>query len=331
MGTEGKRDRSFWFELARVLLTPLMIALASGWVTMSINRQQQENVKIMAEAQMQNAKVIAEAQMQNAKVIADGEMENTKIIADGQMKNAKTIADAQIENAKESADAEIEVAKIGQVKEIFKQIYIQNPELPKEEVVAALAVYGKTALPFLIRAHAYGQQLNDQMLLEESEKAIALVLGSVQLNLENVDLSGKSLRIGDFRNLNLKGANFEESNLYKADLGLSNLIEANFTNADLHLSNFKNANLNKAIFQGANVRRAKFQDAKLDKADFQGAKHVEDAEFTPSSLKDAIFDKQDIIKLMKKYNVEIEQDKYQEGLFQLLIKKHELQRSDLEQ
>jgi hypothetical protein len=33
---------------------------------------------------------------------------------------------------------------------------------------------------------------------------------------------------------------------------------------------------------------------------------------------------------MKKYNVEIEQDKYQEDLFQRLMKKHELQPSDLE-
>ena len=331
MGNEGKRDKSFWFELARVLLTPLVIAAASAWVTYSVNRQQQENAEIIAAGQMQNAKLIAEAQMQNAKVIADGEMENTKIIADIQVRNAKTIADAQIDNAKRSADAEIEVAKIGQVKEMFKQIYVESPDLPKEEVIAALAVYGKTALPFLIRAHAYGQQLNDQMLLEESEKAIALVLGSAQLNLENVDLSGKSLRAGGFQNYNLKGANFEGSNLYKADLGLSNLIEANFTNADLYLSNFKNANLNKAIFQGANVRRAKFQDAKLDKADFRGAKHVEDAEFTPSSLNDAMFDKADIIKLMKKYKVEIKQDKHQEDLFQLLIKKYEVQPSDLEQ
>ncbi len=330
MGGEGEREKSFWFELARVLLTPLIIAAASAWVTMSINKQQQENAKIIAEAQMQNAKIIAEAQMRNAKIIADGEMENTKVIADGQMRNAKTIADAQIDNAKKSADAEIEVAKIGQVKEIFKQIYIERPDLPKEEVVAALAVYGKTALPFLIRAHAYGQQLNDQMLLEESEKAIASVLASAQLNLENVDLSGKSLRIGDFRNLNLKAANFEGSNLYMADLSQSNLIEANFVKADLYLSNFRNTNLNKAVFQGANVRRADFQDAKLDGADFRGAMHLEDAKFTPSSLKDAVFDKADTIKLMKKYNVEIEQDKYQEDLFQRLMKKHELQPSDLE-
>lgn len=280
MNPKRRTDRPLWLELVSVLLTPFVLAGASYWVTYKINGQQQENAKIIAEAQIANAEKLTEA--------------------------------------------EINVAKLGQIRDLFKEIYVEKPELPKKEVIIELAAYGLTALPFLIRAQQYAHEQDDPELKKASQEAIMIVLGSSQLDLQGVNLSGQSLRTGTFINYNLRGANFSGSNLYMSDFFKSDLVKANFKDADLYLANFKRANLMKANFAGANLRRANFKGAKLDGAIFRGARHVEDAKFTPSSLKDAIFSKDDMIKLITRYREKIDRDRFDENLLQILTEKCKL-------
>jgi hypothetical protein len=287
MNGKGDRNRPLWFEIFAVLLTPLAIASASYWVTLTVNKQQQEN--------------------------------------------AKLIADAQAANSARIADAQVSVAKLNQIKDLFKQIFIDNPEIPKDEVILSLSAYGPTALPFVLRALEYGKAQENKKLIETSEKAIATILASSQLNLTHLHMTNQSLRAGNFYNLNLREADFSGSNLYMANMRRCDLTEANFRNTDLFLADFRNANLTRAEFTKSNVRRASFLDAKLDGANFKDAYHVEDAKFTISSLKDPVFSKNDMIKLMQKYKVEIERDQFGEGLLKILSEKYHLQPADLRQ
>ena len=275
-----RRDKPLWLEIMGTLLTPLVIALASYYVTIKINSQQQENAQLIARAQMQNAIKISEG--------------------------------------------EVNVAKLDQIKDLFSMIFVENPEIPKEEIVLSLPAYGMIALPFLTRALEYSEIRKDEKLIECSKKAITLVLGSSQLNLSGIHLTNQSLRNADFQDLDLRDVDFSESNLYKANLSFCNLAQANFKNTDLYLANFSNANLTNADLAGSNVRRANFRGAKLDKTNFVGARHVEDAEFTPSALKDPIFKKEDVINLMKKYKDEIGKDRFGENLFTVLKEKYKL-------
>lgn len=274
------RNKPLWLEVMGTLLTPLVIALSSYYVTIKINDQQQKNVQLIANAQMQNAIKISEG--------------------------------------------EVNVAKLDQIKDLFSMIFVENPKIPKEEIILSLAAYGMVALPFLTRALEYSEIKKDKELIESSKKAITLVLGSSQLNLSGINLSKKSLRKANFQGLDLRDVNFSESNLYQADLSTCNLVQANFTNTDLYLTNFSNANLTNADFTGSNVRQANFTRAKLDNANFENVRNVEDAEFTPSALKDPIFKKEDVVKLIKKYREQIDRDQFGENLFTLLTKKYKV-------
>lgn len=246
-----------------------------------------------------------------------------------QQKNAQIIAKAQMKNAEKLTEAEINGAKLGQIRELFKEIHVEKPELPKKEIIVELAAYGLTALPFLIRAQQYAHEQNSPELKKASQDAIKIVLGSSQLELQGVNLSGQSLRTGKFINYNLSGANFSGSNPYISDFYKSNLIKADFRDTDLYLANLKRANLTRADFTGANLRRANFKGAKLDGATFKGARHAEDAKFTPSSLKDGIFTKETIAKLIEKYREEIDRNPYGENLLQILTDKYDLLPSEL--
>jgi hypothetical protein len=279
-----KIHKPLWLEVMGTLLTPLVIAIASYYVTFKINEQQQVNAQIIARTQMQNAIKISEG--------------------------------------------EVNVAKLDQIKDLFSMIFVEDPKIPKKQVILSLPAYGMTALPFLTRALEYSEERKDQELIKSSKKAINLLLGSSQLSLSGVNLAGQSLRNAKFQNLDFRNANFSKSNLYKADLNACNLVNTDISDADLFLADFSNANLSDANLTGSNVRRAKFTRAKLDRANFQNARHVEDAEFTPSSLKDALFTRNDIIKLIKKYREEIDRDQFGEDLLTLLREKYELTLED---
>lgn len=281
----GKISKPLWLEICGVILTPIVIAGASYYVTVRVNEQQQAN--------------------------------------------AERIAKAQINNAIRISEGEVKVAQLNQIKDLFTQIFIEKPDLPKREIILSLSAYGMTSLPFLTHSLDYAKEKKDEDLIQTSEEAIRIALGSTQINLKAVHLDGKSLRNATLKNLDLESADFQKSNLYNANLSYCNLVGAKFAHADLYLTDFTNANLTDADLSHANLRRANFKMAKLDKANFKNSRNVEDAEFTPASLKDADFSKDDIIKLLKKYKGEIEQDRYGENLFAKLREKYSLKPEEI--
>ncbi|MCF8106105.1 MAG: pentapeptide repeat-containing protein [Desulfohalobiaceae bacterium] len=280
MADKKRNGKPLWLEITGTLLTPVVIAIASYYVTYKINEQQQEN--------------------------------------------AKRIAEAQIQNSMQISEGEVNVAKLDQIKDMFSMIFREKPDIPKNEVILSLPAYGMVSLPFLTRALEYSKALGDKKLIECSNQAITLVLGSSQLNLSGLDMTNLSLRNAHFNNLDLRRVDFSGSNLYKADLDSCNLVGSKFENADLYLANFSGANLTNAVLTGSNLRRADFTGAKLDNVNFKDTRHIEDAEFSPSALKDPVFDKADAAKLIKKYREAIDRDQFGEDLLMKLKQKYEL-------
>jgi uncharacterized protein YjbI with pentapeptide repeats len=221
-----------------------------------------------------------------------------------QQENAKTIAEAQMENAQKISDAQIEVGKLDQIKDLFKDIFIENTDkVLQEEIVISLAAYGYEALPFVQRVLTYAEDSQKLKLKEKALESIRIILGA-QLNMEKTEMKGKPLRNAQLSNYNLRRSDFTGSNLYKANLKYSYLEEVKFINADLYGATFAYTNLTDAKFKGANLKYANFENAKLNRTDFQGAENIEYTEFTPWSLQNALFEKEDIDNLIKKYNIE---------------------------
>ncbi|MCF8107917.1 MAG: hypothetical protein K9J81_02890 [Desulfohalobiaceae bacterium] len=57
MADKKRSGKPLWLEITGTLLTPIVIAMASYYVTYKINEQQQENAKRIADAQIQNSKI----------------------------------------------------------------------------------------------------------------------------------------------------------------------------------------------------------------------------------------------------------------------------------
>ncbi len=103
--------------------------------------------------------------------------------------------------------------------------------------------------------------------------------------LMSLDFNGCNLNLASFSNLNLKNTQFKNCNLQEAD----------FTRADLTASEFSDCDLNRAIFDNTN----------LEKADFTSANNfLINPEI--NRLKFAKFSKNNVIGLLKKYNIKIE-------------------------
>ena len=103
--------------------------------------------------------------------------------------------------------------------------------------------------------------------------------------LISIDFDGCNLNLASFSNLNLKSTQFKNCNLQEAD----------FTETDLTNSAFIDCDLNCAIFDRTN----------LEKADFTTA-HAFFINPEINRLKFAKFSKNNVIGLLKKYNIKIE-------------------------
>ena len=103
--------------------------------------------------------------------------------------------------------------------------------------------------------------------------------------LMSLNFNGCNLNLSSFSNLNLKSTQFKNCNLQEAD----------FTETDLTNSVFSDCDLNRAIFDNTN----------LEKVDFRTAHNfLINPEI--NRLKHAKFTKNNIIGLLKKYNIKIE-------------------------
>ena len=96
------------------------------------------------------------------------------------------------------------------------------------------------------------------------------------LQIEPINLKGRSLRGADFRKALLSRADLRESQLQGADLTVAQLQGADLTGAqlqgaDLSRAELQGANLSRAELQGADLRDAQLQGADLSGAELQGA------------------------------------------------------------
>lgn len=86
------------------------------------------------------------------------------------------------------------------------------------------------------------------------------------LNLQGINLKGKSLQGSQFIGTILEGANFQEAHLNGANFKNANLSGANFQKARLNDAHLENANLS-----GANLQEARLNGANLENANLNGA------------------------------------------------------------
>lgn len=102
--------------------------------------------------------------------------------------------------------------------------------------------------------------------------------------LMSLNFKGCNLNLASFNNLNLKGTQFNNCNLQEVD----------FTETDLTGCEFLNCNLNRAIFDKTNLEKTDFSTA----SDFFINPEI-------NNLKFAQFSKNNVIGLLKKYNIKI--------------------------
>jgi uncharacterized protein YjbI with pentapeptide repeats len=90
--------------------------------------------------------------------------------------------------------------------------------------------------------------------------------GHVVVDLRGADLSAADLGLADLSAANLHRAELREADLGEADLSEANLLMANLRNADLRASDLKGAHLHKADLSEADLRDANLRDADLREA-----------------------------------------------------------------
>jgi hypothetical protein len=248
-------------EILGVILTPVVIASVSLFVTYKINTAQEFNAQMIAEARIESAKSIAEAQREH---------------------------NAQI------AEAELEVQRLNQIDDIFRNIIENGKDSPdpetKKMLIGSLIVHKETSLPFLVRIRDYFADYDGDLaaLSGYAKKTIEAVLSNKHLDFEKMDFSSKGepriLRYAKLQEYNLNGVKFDNCNLFYATFEKSSLSNASFINADLFGADFSETILNGANFDGANLRKAIFTGSKIEGADFEKAVNLEDASFSLSSI-----------------------------------------------
>ena len=248
-------------EILGVVLTPIVIAAVSLFVTYKMDKTQAANAKLIADSQIESAQRMAEAQREH---------------------------NAQI------TEAELEVQRLNQIEEIFSKI-IEKPKdsvdtETKKMLIGSLTVHRETSLPFLVRIRDYygGYDGDLRELSDYATETIAAVLANKHLNFEKMNFSIRGelriLRFAKLQDYNLNGVVFDNCNLYQAKFLRSSLIDASFKSADLFGANFSETKLDGAKFAGANLRRAIFTGSKIEGADFEDAVNLKDASFTLASI-----------------------------------------------
>lgn len=248
-------------DILGVVLTPVVIAAVSLFVTIKMEETQAANAKLIAASQIESAQRMAEAQREHNAKITEAELEVQRL------NQIDEIFSKIIENGKDSADAET-----------------------KKMLIGSLTVHRETSLPFLVRIRDYFEAYNGDLrgLSDHATKTIAAVLANKHLNFEKMDFSIEGelriLRFAKLQDYNLNGVVFDNCNLFQAKFLRSSLIGASFKNADLFGANFSETKLDGAKFNGADLRQTIFTGSKLEGVDFENAVNLKDARFSLSSI-----------------------------------------------
>lgn len=122
-----------------------------------------------------------------------------------------------------------------------------------------------------------GWQLIVEKVEEYQGNEVADLASILEFNLKKdfcgIDLSGWSLRTGDFRGADLRQIKLNRSNLGRnsflgADFGDSTLCEAHLFKTDLKNTKFEGANLQSANFRSADLKNSNLKRANLNSANF---------------------------------------------------------------
>jgi len=277
---EHRSPKSKVVEILGVILTPIVIAAVSLFVTIKMDETQAANAKLIAASQIESAQRMAEAQREH----------NAKI-----------------------TEAELEVQRLNQIEEIFSKIiekpYDSSDTETKKMLIGSLTVHRETSLPFLVRIRDYFGSYDGKLggLADHARETIAAVLANKHLNFEKMNFSIRGelrlLRFAKLQDYNLNGVVFDNCNLFQAKFLRSSLINASFKHADLYGANFSETKLDGANFDGANLRKAVFTSSKIDGANFENAINLKDAEFSLSSILKTYQDKKNPFEKVKDHIV----------------------------
>jgi len=262
-------SRNKYFDLLRILLLPLVIAIISVWATLHIS-----------ENELNNARYIGEKQIESARLVAKADRDHSYAIA----------------NSTQATE------RLGQIKDIFRNLIESGSSDANRTIskanIASLEIYGNLALDYLINIREfYKGSKNCEQLTEQSESSILNILKKSQPDFSHIDFVGDAknvinLRFGSFENYNLSHSKFICANLFSADFRRCSLMNSTFENVDLHGANFSGSNLKGAKFLSTgddpnlktNLRKADFRRAKLEAASFSDCQNLSDALFSLADL-----------------------------------------------
>jgi uncharacterized protein YjbI with pentapeptide repeats len=278
---EKEKRRNFWVDLAKVTLTPLIIAIVGSWGTHKINQQNLKNTELIAKQQIEAAHIRAERVEKSADL---------------------------------RSQANRDVERLTQIKEIFEEIVEEeqkgNPDSSIIKLlISSLEIYGDLAIDFLVKIRDIYQN-NHQYIADHADKAIFNILQASQPDFRDKHFVGKddvplNLRTRKLNGFNFSGSLFENVNLYQAQFIRSSLKKVQFRNADLFGADFSEANLNGAVFDtNTNLRNTDFSRAYLRNVEFKNCRNLSDAKFSINALLNANQDpfkgieKEDYLKLL---------------------------------
>lgn len=240
MTNKRARRRPFWLEIASVLLTPLVIAASSYYVTLKINERQQENTQIIANAQIENAARIAEGETVVAKLDQIKDLFG-QVFVEGPDTSKKQIILALSAYGHTALPFLIRALEYGEQKD--NKIIV---EASRKSITIAL---GSTQL------HMKGIDLSHQTLRKGQFR---------NLNLEDAKFCESNLYMADLSDSHLMNADFSKADLHGAIFKGTNLTNADFTEANVRQADFRGAKLDKTNFRKArNLKDAKFRPSSL--------------------------------------------------------------------
>ena len=139
----------------------------------------------------------------------------------------------------------------------------------------------------------------------------------INCNFSNADIGNTAFKTATFIECKLLGLKFNECDPFllalkfnNCQLNVSSFYKLNipnisFINCNLQEVDFTEANISKGIFDNCDLKNAIFNRTKLEKANFSSAFNF-DINPTDNFIKKAIFSKENIIGLLKSFDISLE-------------------------
>ena len=261
------QQKPLWIEMLHLGVMPLVVAIATGWITLKVNETQTESAKVIAGSNRESSILIADANRISSQLISKANLDTQNL------GHIITLFTGIIDPSKQSNSNG----------EDWKD--------PARHRITALEVYEDQSLPFLLQLERYYEKKNGStsIIAKTAKQSIAKILSQSQTDLTGKNFLGEkgnmlNIRFRSYADFNLSESKFKWVNLYSSDFSNATLIGARFYDADLVEANFSGANLKNAKFTNSDLSGVNYVGALLRGTKFIDCTNIRKAKFSFNTL-----------------------------------------------